>query len=81
MFIRDSKFIPQEVENFLLGYETTLGLNEEMNDEIELIRITHSDIFEGVLRYWKDGRIVLQIVLWNSWYNDLPEIYNLVAVD
>lgn len=81
MIIREGEFIPQEVEKFLLDYETTLNLNKEMNDEIELIRITHSDIFEGVIRYWKDGGIHLQVILWNSWYDDPPELFNLVRAE
>ena len=80
MFIRDNEFIPQEVENFLLEYETTLKLDKEMHDEIELSKISHFDIFEGVIRYWKKGRIVMQIVIWHSGCDEPPKVYKLTQI-
>ena len=75
MNIRDLKAIPREVETFLQKYETKLKLRED--NEIELIVITYSDVFEGVIQYWDGDGYITQFVTWNSWYDDEPTLYEL----
>lgn len=79
MEIRDNKILPQEVERYLLDYEAKIPWTEAsktLGEQIEVIVITNTDIFEGVLRYHND-RPIIEFVDWNSWYNDPPRIYQL----
>ena len=79
MIIRDNKAIPPEVEGYLLRYEAQISWTEdakEFSEQVELIVITNTDIFEGVLRYY-NGRPTVEFVLWNSWYNEPPQILQL----
>ena len=80
MIIRDNKVIPPEVENYLLDYEASVPWTEvskELEEQIELIVVTDTDIFEGMLRYYNNWH-VLEVITWNSWYNELPQIHQLI---
>ena len=77
MEIRDNREVPSEVEQFLLEYESEIKWTEEsveLGEQIELIVITNTDIFEGVLRYY-NSKPILEMVTWNSWYSYPPELF------